>query len=33
MEEKNYISISDINHLIKEHIDSNYFFNYVYLNG
>ena len=33
MEEKNYISISDINHLIKEHIDSNYYFNNVYLKG
>ena len=33
MEDKNYISISDINHLIKEHIDSNYFFNNVYLKG
>ena len=31
--EKTYLTISDINHLVKEQIDSNYLFNNVYLKG
>ena len=34
MDNKNsYLTISDINHLVKEQIDSNYLFNNVYLKG
>ncbi|MBO4245991.1 MAG: exodeoxyribonuclease VII large subunit [Bacilli bacterium] len=31
--EKTYLTISDINHLVKEQIDCNYLFNNVYLKG